>query len=308
MRKLLWILLLLGTSTALAQVKVGDNINTIDAASILELESNSKAFVPTRVSTVQMNAITPLNGAMVYNTDSKCIYIFDGIMWRSLCNSQITFTTSSTAPSDSMVGDIWVNETDGKVSVWNGTDWLILDKNPKSGDGLPSPATVTTALAGDTYVNRFDGSIYTYDGTDWINNSAVSAENGISKNASNAIELGGALTKPTVILSDNTNTLALEGLELIDDATHTVITAEPTTGILKRTSISSLVQKEEVVVVANAGQNQFNTPLTITNPQKIDVYRNGVKIDFSPIGSNLIELETNVICFQNDEIRIVQFF
>jgi len=101
--------------------------------------------------------------------------------------------------------------------------------------------------------------------------------------------------------------MALEGLETVEDNSM-AITINETTGVLNRTPLSSLVQKEEIVIVANDGQNQFSTPSAITNSQKIDVYRNGVKIDFTVVDANTIELETNVICYQNDEIRIVQFF
>ena len=78
-----------------AQVKVGDNPNQIDASSILELESIDRAFVLTRISTAQMNAITPLNGALIYNTDDNCIFQYNNNNWTSLCsgndNQALTF-------------------------------------------------------------------------------------------------------------------------------------------------------------------------------------------------------------------------
>ena len=62
---LLLIFILFTLSNIKAQVKIGDNPNLIDNSSVLELESIDKAFVLTRVTTAQMNAITPLNGALV---------------------------------------------------------------------------------------------------------------------------------------------------------------------------------------------------------------------------------------------------
>ncbi|MBT8282492.1 MAG: hypothetical protein KJO86_02050, partial [Muriicola sp.] len=50
------------------QIKIGDNPQNIDPSSILELESTTRAFVINRVTTGQMNAIVPIEGAMVYNT------------------------------------------------------------------------------------------------------------------------------------------------------------------------------------------------------------------------------------------------
>lgn len=301
--------ILFGFHYGFSQIKIGENPQQIDASSILELESANRALVLTRITDAEMNSFTPLRGALVYNTDSQCIFVFDGTIWKNLCESETNVTTAATAPINNQIGDVWINTTDNKVSIWNGIDWVIINANPKSGDGVPSPATVDSPLAGDIYVNRVDGNIYTYTGTNWIDNSAGSqVGNGLSKSVTDVTELGGILTKPTVIETNTTNTLALEGLEVVDTNLNMVVTVDPNTSVLSRTSISSLIQKEEIVIVANNGQNQFSTPLVITNAQKIDVYRNGVKIDFIPIGSNMIELEANVICYQNDEIRIVQFF
>ena len=69
---------------ATAQVKIGADVNTINPASLLELESTSKALVLTRVTNQQMNAIFPLNGALVYNTDTQCVYFYNGTSWTNL--------------------------------------------------------------------------------------------------------------------------------------------------------------------------------------------------------------------------------
>lgn len=46
------------------------------------LESNSKGFVITRMSTVQVNAIAaPQDGMMVYDTTAKCLKVYDGNAW-----------------------------------------------------------------------------------------------------------------------------------------------------------------------------------------------------------------------------------
>ncbi|MDH3698087.1 MAG: hypothetical protein OEQ81_05445, partial [Flavobacteriaceae bacterium] len=70
-----------------AQIKIGDNPQNIDAASVLELESTDRVLVITRVNTSQMNAIIPNQGAMVYNTDDQCIFYYDGTGWQNLCAS-----------------------------------------------------------------------------------------------------------------------------------------------------------------------------------------------------------------------------
>ena len=76
------------------QVKIGDNPQTLDPGSVLELESTDKALVITRLTTGQMEALDPLRGALVYNTDTQCIHYFDGAQWVNLCDgANIDITT-----------------------------------------------------------------------------------------------------------------------------------------------------------------------------------------------------------------------
>lgn len=62
----------------------------------------------------------------------------------------------------------------------------------------------------------------------------------------------------------------------------------------------------QVVYIAAEGQVQFSTPLAFSNPNKINVFRNGVRVGFSQVSPSLIELEAGATCYQNDEIRILQ--
>ena len=39
------------------------------------------------MNTSQMNAVEPLNGALVFNVDVKCIFVFEGTAWKNLCDS-----------------------------------------------------------------------------------------------------------------------------------------------------------------------------------------------------------------------------
>ncbi|ADY28444.1 hypothetical protein Celly_0609 [Cellulophaga lytica DSM 7489] len=71
-----------------AQVKIGENPENLHFNSVLELESTSKALVITRMSTLQMNAITPLNGAVIYNTDTRCLHYYNDTQWINLCEAE----------------------------------------------------------------------------------------------------------------------------------------------------------------------------------------------------------------------------
>ncbi len=76
------------------QIKIGDNPQNIDASSVLELESSSKVLVITRVNTLEMEAITPQRGGLVYNTDTECVNYYDGTQWVNLCDA-VNFTITN---------------------------------------------------------------------------------------------------------------------------------------------------------------------------------------------------------------------
>lgn len=292
-----------------SQVKIGNNPSSIHSTSILELESNDKVLVVSRLTTTQINAISPLEGAIVYNTDTKCIYIYNASTWRNLCEGKTTVITSPSAPTGNIEGDIWINDSNfNLVSVWDGTQWVAINANPKRGNGIPSTTTVTNAIAGDIYVDTSNGNLYTYDGTNWINqsNTTVSANNGLTVN-SDTVQLGGSLINPTTITTDNTNTLALEGLEDGDVTTDDIVTIDKTTGALKKVPASNLLREEVIRLTATNGQLVFNG-LTLRTTDKINVYRNGVRIDFTIINPTTIEIEPDAICYDGDEIRIVQLY
>lgn len=139
MKHILIVLLIVFTDILSAQIKIGDNPQTLDTNSLLELESNSKALVISRVSEAEMLAITPLQGAMVYNIDSSCIFYYDGTTWNNLCNG-------------SSVGNItWGNIT-GDISTQ--TDLTTVLENyvdiSTNQNGISGEKTFTSKLTVDT--------------------------------------------------------------------------------------------------------------------------------------------------------------
>lgn len=58
------------------------------------------------------------------------------------------------------------------------------------------------------------------------------------------------------------------------------------------------------------GDIDFATPQTISHLDNIDVYRNGVRVDFTQVDTNTIKLDLGTLtgCYAGDEIRIVQLF
>ena len=199
---------------------------------------------------------------------------------------------------------------------WDGKVWQrFLVKEDKasevtslySGQGDPTLTSPFDPEPGSVYVDGLTGNLYTFDGEGWVAQSHK-INNGLIKTGDNTLQLGGELIVPTTIDTDETNTLAITGLEIAQMEEDEVLMLDSETSILKKSRVSSLVMQQESLVLADNGQNIFNTPLAITDIGKVEVYRNGVKIGFIMLDHNTIALETGVVCYQNDEIRIVQLF
>lgn len=94
------------TISASAQVKIGDNPNTINANSLLELESTNKGFLPPRVALNSTASVAPLTGTvtagmMVYSSGGTLAdgyYYWNGTAWRLVATSELnTVAKSATA-------------------------------------------------------------------------------------------------------------------------------------------------------------------------------------------------------------------
>ncbi|MCD9015684.1 hypothetical protein K7P01_09160 [Fulvivirgaceae bacterium QH1ED-6-2] len=93
------------TAQVHAQVKIGDNSATIDANSLLELESTNKGFLPPRVALNDLNAVTPLTGTvpsgmLVYSSGGAVAdgyYYWNGTQWVPFINLGEASLTVKTA-------------------------------------------------------------------------------------------------------------------------------------------------------------------------------------------------------------------
>jgi len=104
---------------ASAQVKIGDNPQTIDPASVLELESTERVLVITRVDSIQMSNITPNRGALVYNTSADCVFYYNGTDWINLCGSEGAIAGFTTDPivNDQATIVITPTPTGGNIEI-----------------------------------------------------------------------------------------------------------------------------------------------------------------------------------------------
>jgi len=125
------------------------------------------------------------------------------------------------------------------------------------------------------------------------------------------VALDGKLDKvlkvPEKIVTSSANTLAITGLTESVSAQNQVVTINPVTGVLSRASFLSTIVENVVDYKATDGQVLFTTPVAISNINKVNVYRNGIRINASFVDLNTIKLEVAATCFANDDIKIIQF-
>ncbi len=211
--KLLITLMGLCISNALmAQIKIGDNPQNINANSVLELESTDRVFVISRMSEQQMNSIVPLQGAMVYNNDAQCIFYYDGAQWINLCDSlQLQFTTDPIVnPMSTIVitenGDI-VNFEVGEIGSENIIDFSInsndIQNNSINDDKLAPDSVGAEELQDNTVTDaEIDYNLVTL--SDFTNDAGyITGTNIVSANPNNVItDLGGAFYDNSPILND----------------------------------------------------------------------------------------------------------
>lgn len=84
-----------------AQVKIGDNPATINANSLLELESTSKGFLPPRIALNSITSVSPLTGTvtagmLVYSTGGSLTngyYYWDGTEWKQINNGHLNMVS-----------------------------------------------------------------------------------------------------------------------------------------------------------------------------------------------------------------------
>jgi hypothetical protein len=81
-KKAITTIILLMTGLLTAQVGIGTT--TPNDSAVLELYSNSKGFLPTRVTSAQKAAIVPVEGLLVFDTDIPCYSIYQNGAWHCL--------------------------------------------------------------------------------------------------------------------------------------------------------------------------------------------------------------------------------
>ena len=176
MKKIFIIVALVAGLMVSAQVKIGDNVGTINANSILELESTTKGVLFPRVALTGTANVAPLaahvQGMTVYNTDTAGdvtpgMYTNSGTAWVRLDNS--------TPAYQNIGGGVQTLTTNGTISD---TTYFVLFTGASASTLTPPTAvagktitirttsTGTASFAGVT-VGTSKGRTFVCDGTTW---------------------------------------------------------------------------------------------------------------------------------------------
>jgi hypothetical protein len=241
----IFLLILLFTGTWLtAQVKIGDNPQNINPASVLELESTDKVLVITRVTTAQMNAIVPIQGALCYNTEVQAVHYYDGTQWVNIGNG-------GTGSGAILTADPIVNMPQSTIVITPTADGSNLEIAPES---------ITSEQIRDGGINGTkiqDGSI----NTNQLVDNAITRE----KILDNQVGLN-ELANDEIDLSDfNNATGFLRAADIISGDGGNVITAGGDGGVFYDDSMLMTDIQNNTDAINNLGTPSLNEVLTENN-------------------------------------------
>ncbi|SNQ44079.1 beta strand repeat-containing protein [Cellulophaga lytica] len=197
-----------------AQVKIGENPENLHFNSVLELESTSKALVITRMSTLQMNAITPLNGAVIYNTDTRCLHYYNDTEWINLCeaenagNINLVDNGDNTYTFTNAAGNDITFETPAFTSNHTGSGGVGFSSGIKITDDGNTVNIEVDQIHGDSILNETIGRTKIADdaiGVDELGDTSVNTNNLIDESVT-PVKIQPSATPNQVLKTNATGT------------------------------------------------------------------------------------------------------
>ena len=230
---LIFLLTLMSTTITFGQVKIGDNPQNIDPSSVLELESTSRVLVITRVNTLEMEAITPQRGGVVYNTDSECMHYYNGTSWINLCDAtsfsltnepieNITSTISIVDNGTTINLEVAPNSIRSENIVDGGINGDDIQDNSIGESKLGADSVGADELRDNTVgaTEIIDGSITPIDMANTIPNQVLTTDINGTVNWEDTSNLRGAVADEVSITGSGT---AVDPLMLTDAITASIL-------------------------------------------------------------------------------------
>ncbi|MDE3743888.1 beta strand repeat-containing protein, partial [Maribacter polysaccharolyticus] len=312
-KKISLLLLLFGAQFALGQVKIGENPSIIDPSSIVELESTDKAFVLTRLTTVQMQGITPLNGAIVYNTDTECIHYFDGSQWNNLCeNTGTARSTDSSIVTENGDGTYTFSSTSGTLTTFYGaeetTTSLVnnLDGTYTYTNENGEKTTFSTANTGDLNLTT-DGTSGNIgiDGGNTVNLNVDDADADAGNEIQDLQYAGGIIS-----LSDDPDATTIDISGIATNATDIdALEAEQITqndAIALNTAKTGITTEQADIIANTSGINTGDQDISgiAVNATNIATNVAGISANTSAIAANDSDIATNAAAITSNDTDI----
>jgi hypothetical protein len=202
MKTLVTFLLLFVCVLTQAQVKIGNNPNTINANSILELESTNKGFLPPRVALNDASLVAPLTGTvpagmLVFSTNGTLAdgyYYWNGTQWKLVATADLNVVNKSASTTliktETMVlasNDITItlpgiNASDNGLAITVKNVGTHTDLVTVQGSGGATIDDVVNAT-----LTRYCAQTYVATGGNWvIKGKTTRAENLLDVNANSS--------------------------------------------------------------------------------------------------------------------------
>jgi len=250
--------------TVSAQIKIGINPTTMNANAVLEIESVNKGLLLPRLALSSTSSPSP----MISFTYGMLVY--------------------NTATQNDVTPGMYYSD---------GVKWLKM----LAGSFTETPAASSWRTNGN-------------NGTNAVTNFLGTTDNVALRFRTGNMERMSIGTNGWVGIGTNAPaaTLEVKGQVIIDTilagnaSTDKILVANPTDGKLKSIPSSSFIAgaQKRIEVVVVPGQSVFNTPATITDINKIMLYRNGIQISFT--ANTTTSIISEIPCVPGDEIRIIQ--
>src|ERR1700754_5333711 len=113
------LVVLLTSTLASAQLKIGDNPTSIQKSSILELESTRQGLLlPRLADTTSINALTPPDGMIIYLNTDKSLRLRSNGTWKKIADlSEASSNWSLTGNSGTNPANQFIGTVDGQPLV-----------------------------------------------------------------------------------------------------------------------------------------------------------------------------------------------
>ena len=211
--------LLLIVVSSNAQIKIGNNSNTINSNSLLEMESTSKGFLPPRVALNNLNLAAPLSGSvpegmLVYSiggTVTNGFYYWDGTQWQVI-SAKGTMGNLPYASVSSSTTQLVASTTTSKVITYETDEVLNLITHSTT----VNPSRLTIQVNG-TYLISVSAELSggAADVNIWLR------KNGIDVPRSNSVSHLFATDNRVVTLPFVVTAVANDYFELVQSSTNT---------------------------------------------------------------------------------------